>query len=310
MKNDFFSSSPDRSANNGFSGNSLNRLGEQRDTLDVAKLHADDRSRYHVMSAQRQLVKAVNPFENLFTYQECLSLGGDPDGAFLLGLRQDGTAEFALSVPRQEDYPGTIEAVDLRQITRSGVLNDENVGAIAQARSLVSWHQSHGFCPRCGSQTSVINAGYARHCASCDSNHFPRTDPVAIMLAIDGDDCLLGRSPSFPENMVSCLAGFVEAGETIEEAVRRELFEESGVQTTRVRYHSSQPWPFPSSLMVGCYAEAVTRDIVLDDELESCRWFSREETRQILAHEHPDNIWSPPQMAIANQLMRGFVDGI
>lgn len=300
----------DLSSMNGFSGNTLNRLGEQRNALDLAALNGDERSRYYVLSEQRQLIKATHPFDALFTRAEVLALGGNPDEAYLLGCRDDGTAEFALAVQRQEEYPDHIQAVDLRTLTRAGILVGERLGAIAQARSLVLWHDTHQYCAQCGSKTQVAQAGYARRCITCEANHFPRTDPVVIMLAIDDDRCLLGRGSAFPENMVSCLAGFIEVGETAEEAVRRELFEESGVKTSHVRYHSSQPWPFPSSLMIGFYADAISTTIKTDDELEMCRWFTREETRAILAKEHKEGFWSPPQMAIAHQLMKGFVEGI
>ena len=302
--------SSDLSSSNGFSGNTLNRLGEQRDAIDLTALHGDQRSRYYILSEQRQLIKATKPFDALFTRDDVLALNGKPDEAYLLGLDEQGAAEFALAVPRQEEYPDQIQAVDLRNITRAGILVGEKLGAIAQARSLVLWHNSHQYCARCGTQTHVAQAGYARHCSTCDVNHFPRTDPVVIMLAIKKDRCLLGRSPTFPEKMVSCLAGFIEVGETAEEAVRREIYEESGIKTNRVQYHSSQLWPFPSSLMIGFYAEAITTEINTDEELEICRWFTREETANILANDHDEGFWAPPQMAIAHQLMVGFVKGI
>lgn len=309
MSFDFFNNSCDLSEQNGFSGNRLDRLGEQRDALDAAALSRRADARFYVMAGHGQLLKSVTPFDPLFTANEVMSLNGDPVGAYLLGLQEDGAPEFALSVPAQETYHDGILSVDLRSITRAGVLVGQNIGAVAQARALVSWHGSHRYCARCGTASKVIQAGYARHCSACDINHFPRTDPVAIMLAVDGDYCLLGRSPTFPELMVSCLAGFIEVGETMEEAVRREIFEEAGVRTRRVRYHSTQAWPFPSSLMMGCFAEAISTEITLDDELEMCRWFSRAETRHILARNHFEGIWSPPEMAIAHQLMRGFVEG-
>lgn len=310
MTHNFFPTPDDLSSRNGFSGNRLNRLGEQRNALDVVALHKDERARYYVLSEARQLLKSSRPLDALFTRSEVQLLKGNPDQAYLLGMHENGAAEFALDVPRQEEYPNGVTAVDLRTVARSGMLVGETLGAIAQARSLVLWHRTHRFCANCAAPTDVAQAGYARRCAVCNVNHFPRNDPVVIMLAIDGERCLLGRGPAFPEKMVSCLAGFIEVGETAEEAVRRELFEESGIRTQRVRYHSSQPWPFPSSFMIGFYAEAVSTDIATDDELEMCRWFTRDETRHILARTHPQGFWSPPQTAIAHQLMRGFVEGL
>ena len=140
--------------------------------------------------------------------------------------------------------------------------------------------------------------------------HFPRTDPVVIMLAVDGDDCLLGRQPRFPKGMYSALAGFVEPGETIEAAVRREILEEAGVACGAVRYFASQPWPFPSSLMIGCFAEARSRAIAIDrTELEDARWFSREETLALLEKRHPDGLAAPIPMAIAHHLMKRWASG-
>jgi NAD+ diphosphatase len=149
--------------------------------------------------------------------------------------------------------------------------------------------------------------GYRRDCPACGAEHFPRTDPVVIMLAIDGERCLLGRQARFAPAMYSCLAGFVEPGETIEDAVRRETAEEAGIAVGRVRYHASQPWPFPSSLMIGCHAEAISRDIVRDEaELEACRWFGRAEVQAMLAGLHPDGLKCPPDIAIAHHLIKAW----
>ncbi|MEQ9244782.1 MAG: NAD(+) diphosphatase, partial [Nitratireductor sp.] len=145
---------------------------------------------------------------------------------------------------------------------------------------------------------------------TCGRDHFPRTDPVVIMLAVRGEQCLLGRSPHFAPGMVSCLAGFVEPGETIEAAVRRETREEAGIAVGAVAYHASQPWPFPYSLMIGCYGQAESEAITMDEnELEDCRWFSRDEVRLMLEDRHPDGHRVPPRGAIANRLIRDWVLG-
>jgi NAD+ diphosphatase len=153
--------------------------------------------------------------------------------------------------------------------------------------------------------------GYKRVCTACEHMIFPRTDPVVIMLTIDEkrDLCLLGRGPHFAPGMYSCLAGFVEPGETIENAVRRETLEESGIRTGRIRYHASQPWPMPHTLMIGCYAEAKSRDITRDEqELEDCRWFTREETIEMLERPGTTGKAPPPKGAIAHRLMRDWVE--
>jgi NAD+ diphosphatase len=148
------------------------------------------------------------------------------------------------------------------------------------------------------------DGGWKRECANCKAEHFPRTDPVVIMLVTSGDKCLLGRQKQFPPGMWSCLAGFVEAAETIEDAVRREIFEESGIRCTDVNYYMTQPWPYPSSLMIGCTARATSEDIVVDRaELEDARWFDRVEATLMLKREHPDGLAGPHPFAIAHHLV-------
>jgi NAD+ diphosphatase len=155
---------------------------------------------------------------------------------------------------------------------------------VATAKAVLGWHETHGFCSRCGAKSRMIEAGWQRLCPDCGARHFPRTDPVVIMLILSGNDVLMGRSPGWPEGMYSLLAGFVEPGETLEAAVRREVREEAGVEVGRVDYLASQPWPFPASLMLGCRGEALTREIRVDPvELEDARWVSREEMLEIVA---------------------------
>jgi|TARA_R100000501_G_scaffold5804_1_gene12837 NAD+ diphosphatase len=230
-----------------------------------------------------------------------------------LGL-EDGAPRFAIALPARVTESLTsgnpaAEAQDARGAAMT--LPADQAAIVAHGRSLIDWHQRHGFCANCGAPTNIAKAGYARACArdrgGCGAEHFPRTDPVVIMLAIDGDKCLLGRQPSFPARFMSALAGFVEPGESIEEAVRRELHEEAGIRTARVTYVASQPWPFPSSLMIGAFAEAVTTDIRLDeDELEEARWFTRAEVEAVLSGDGP--FLTPPPMAIAWTLMKTWVD--
>jgi NAD+ diphosphatase len=157
--------------------------------------------------------------------------------------------------------------------------------------------------------TRPVEGGWRRDCANCRVQHFPRTDPVVIMLAIAGERCVLGRSPRFAPTMWSCLAGFVEPGETIEDAVRREVREEVGIACGRVTYFASQPWPFPTSLMIGCHAEAFTDEIVVDrSELEDARWFTRDELALMLVRKHPQGLTATPPIAIAHHIIRRYVE--
>ncbi|MFE1603175.1 NAD(+) diphosphatase [Methylobacterium sp. ID0610] len=200
--------------------------------------------------------------------------------------------------------------LDLRSVAVEGAVPAAELGLLATAKSLLSWHARHGFCANCGSPTVIACGGFRRDCPSCRTEHFPRTDPVVIMLVTRGDHCLLGRQARFLPGVYSCLAGFLEPGETIEDAVRRETFEEAGLPVGAVHYRASQPWPFPSSLMIGCEAEALGDELILDrDELEDARWFSRADVRLMLDRRHPDGLLTPPPMAIANLLVRGFADG-
>ena len=232
-------------------------------------------------------------------------------GTVLLGVR-DGIAHFALDLSplaepeRKLGVAAVAKFQDVRTI--AGQLPPGEGAIVAQARSVIDWHARYRFCPACGGSTRSLDAGYMRVCEDCSAEHFPRTDPVAIMLVHRGDSCLLGRQAVWPPGMYSALAGFVEPGETIEEAVRREVMEETGVAVAAVHYHSSQPWPFPSSLMIGCLAEATTTELRIDkQELEEARWFPRQQVRRALepAADDPE-LRVPPAMAIAHHLIRAW----
>ncbi len=199
---------------------------------------------------------------------------------------------------------------DLRTIAVGGLVPPDELGMLAQAKALLGWHARHRFCAHCGSPTVAASAGLRRDCPACRAQHFPRTDPVSIMLVVRDGNCLLGRQARFVPNSYSCLAGFISPGETIEDAVRRETLEEAGIRVGRVRYLRSQPWPFPSSLMIGCAGEALSDAITIDgEELEDARWFSRDEVGAMLERRHPAGLITPPPMAIANYLMRAWLAG-
>jgi NAD+ diphosphatase len=184
------------------------------------------------------------------------------------------------------DLPGDTGFADLRMAMTA--MTTVEAMLAATARALTGWHASHGHCAACGAATYPAQSGWQRDCPACGAHHFPRTDPVVIMLVLHGNRTLIGRNAAWPPGMYSCLAGFVEPGETIEDAVRREVREEAGVSVGRVTYVASQPWPFPASLMLGCVAEALTDTITVDPaELEDARWVTREDMATVMAGDHP-----------------------
>jgi NAD+ diphosphatase len=247
----------------------------------------------------------------LLSIDEALKFGANP-GTIFLGLR-DGAAIFGMgiSAPAVEKLMtrGDAAVSELRGMAMQGVVPPEQLSAIAMAKSMVNWHQRHGFCANCGTRTAMKEGGWKRECPNCKAEHFPRTDPVVIMLVTHGNKCLLGRQKQFLPGMYSCLAGFVEAAETIEDAVRREIFEESGIRCTDVNYFMTQPWPYPSSLMIGCTARATNEEIVVDHtELEDARWFDRDEARLMITRKHPDGLAGPHPFAIAHHLVGRWVN--
>ena len=231
-----------------------------------------------------------------------------------LGLN-DGVAHFAVYVPASSGAAARLRSDDSIRFADArsavGFLSGHETGIVAQARAQLDWHNRHGFCSVCGHPTEMGRGGHVRKCPACKAEHFPRTDPVAIMLVHNGELCLLGQSRGRLSRMrmYSALAGFMDQGESIEEAVAREVREEAGIEVKNVRYHSSQPWPFPSSLMIGCHAEAATTDIHIDDEeMTDVRWFERDQV--LLALEGRSRDLAVPQpMAIAHHLIKTWAYG-
>ncbi|MEN0000637.1 MAG: NAD(+) diphosphatase [Pseudomonadota bacterium] len=305
---------PENSARVGFAGNDLERLSEKRDAQTVAAAAEDPRALTLIVGKGNLLIGQGADDSALIwrSFDEASGLGATLDSPVLLGYEKDGAPRFAAYAALDGDHPPDgHDIVDYRSVYIRGLLSDADLGAVAQGAALIAWHQSHKFCSRCGTPSDPTDGGYKRVCPNCGATHFPRTDPVVIMLTVspDGEEVLLGRSPHFPEGMYSCLAGFVEPGETLENAVRRETFEEARVSIGRVAYHASQPWPFPYSMMIGLYGEAASRTIKLDDELDDARWFDRNEVRDMIAGTHPGGIKMPPKGAIAWRLVQDWLDG-
>jgi NAD+ diphosphatase len=296
----------------GYTTNPITRHSAERDPDALAR-HCDDPERLVVLVAgEIPILRAGEPATGLLSPADIARVATRLEEVFLghLGARP---VVARLAPPEAADLfredPGFI-VTDLRSAAMNRIAPHEELGILATAKSLLDWHARHRFCANCGSPTTVAQAGFRRDCGRCGAQHFPRTDPFVTMLVSRGERCLLGRQTRFLPGMYSCLAGFLEPGETIEAAVRRETFEEAGVRVGAVRYSASQPWPFPSSLMIGCMGEAETDEVTVDrEELEDARWFSREDVRLMLRREHPEGFFVPPSVAIANYLLREWLDG-
>ena len=260
-----------------YAGNGLDRVDQQRNDPDwVAARLADPESLFLPIWRERSLVRPTAPTVLRLSRQELEE--ACPGGDWVLLGTQAGQAIFAVDVsaydaPARLAHNGAVFE-DLRRVGPR--LPPEEAALLAQARALVYWRSRHRFCPACGAGVIPLRAGAMLSCSGCGSHHFPRTDPAVIMAVTSGERILLARSARFPPGLFSTLAGFVEPGESLEEAVAREVFEEVGVRVHDVVYHSSQPWPFPSSIMLGFTATATSQSITIDpSEIVEARWFDR-----------------------------------
>jgi len=297
----------------GYTGSVLDRAAELRhDPAAMAALEADPRARTFVIGGELVVLRKGAP-RNDPAFPLAQAAGFVPARERVFLGRHDGMPLFAVAID-----PGAAEALktrdnllvtDLRSIATGGLVAPEHLPPLAEAKALLGWHGRHRFCSKCGAPTRSLHAGWRRDCPACGTEHFPRTDPVVIMLAIDGERCLLGRQGRFAKGQWSCLAGFVEPGETIEEAVRRETLEEAGIVCGRVSYFASQPWPFPMSLMIGCHAQALTTELTVDrSELEDARWFDRDEVAAMMQRRHPGGLIVTHPIAIAHHIIRSWLE--
>lgn len=288
-----------------------------KEWLAERRIHA--KSRYLLLA---DLMLAVDSNEDRTTTElrwyrakEIESLGADVSDAFLLGCDEQGHAIFAQSLDEAQAgaAPGGVDAlkplVDLRSLAMQGALSPQDLSLAGMARALSAWHLATKCCGRCGGHTRVRDAGWRRTCWSCGQDFYPRTDPAVIVLITDGERCLLGHHKRYANKFYSTLAGFVEPGEDFEACVRREMREEAGITIGEVQYMASQPWPFPHLIMIGCWAEALTTDVTLEeDELYDARWFTREDVRLMMAGKHPEGITVPGPHSIAHALIRSFAE--
>jgi NAD+ diphosphatase len=297
----------------GYTASLIDRAADRRiDEALLAKFAKDPRAGAYVIGGEQVVMKQRGEkADPVFSINDANALGTTREKVFL-GLLND-VPRFGIGLDPASIEPlkarGDLKITDLRSIAVQGLVDAEHLPPLAEAKAMLGWHARHRFCPNCGMATQIVQGGWRRDCPNCHVEHFPRTDPVVIMLVIAGERCVLGRSPRFAATMWSCLAGFCEPGETIEEAVRREVLEEVGIVAGRVSYLASQPWPFPMSLMIGCHAEAKSGDIVIDhSEIEDARWFDREELAAMLTLRHPDGLTTPPPVAIAHHIIRDYVE--
>lgn len=301
--------------------NRLDRFSELRDETSLEDMMRQSGARYFLLYQDKVLMeKRPNRYNALYCQSRAEELGADRANAILLGTDPGERNAPRLAMPLKDDAIAAIEQDPdyelwtVRAVGIKALIAPDELGALAQAKSLISWHENHQFCAKCGAKTHIALAGARRDCPTCKAMHFPRTDPVVIMLAIhkaeDGKErCLLAHHTRFDGPMYSTLAGFVEQGETLEAAVRREISEEAGIPIGKVRYAASQPWPFPSSLMLACFAQALDDQLSLDEtELTDAKWLTREEATEMLARPVGDPLpHVPAGFSIAAWLIRSWL---
>ncbi len=299
---------------NTFAGNPLDRASDRRADADwlAGQLSAPDALGVAIWNG-RPLVEDAKDGGLQIAYlpaKLAADLARGDERLLFMGLWKE-VAVFAVDLEGEADpCAGPLQGLgrfeDLRAVALK--LSAPEAAIAATAKQMFEWRRRHTYCAVCGQPSEPKDGGWKRQCSTCKAEHFPRTDPVVIMLPYHGGRCMLGRQQVWPKGMFSALAGFLEPGESIEEACARELAEEAGLRTRKVRYHSTQPWPYPSSLMIGLHAEVEDDEGTPDQtELEEVRWFTRDEARALLAGQ-VEGAFVPQRLAIAHQLIKAWVE--
>jgi len=286
-----------------FSQNPLDRLDLTRKDTATCKLLKERKDSLFLLFYDSEIVLEDEKNNCFFHLHQLTSFDINDEETILLGKFQD-IHYFAINLNKDT----SLKKMPIREFAESDYLDEKLLGIIAQASAVINWHKSHQHCSICGNYTQMMHVGWRRDCLTCKREHFPKVDPVVIMLVTFGEYCLLGRGANFKKNRYSCLAGYMESGESIEDAARRELFEEAGVVGENVEYISSQPWPFPSTLMIGLHVKAKEQKLNLDPhEISDAKWVHKDDIKLMLNGDESFGFSIPPKIAIARNLLEYWV---